>query len=92
MKKHINICVAYARKDKQWIIPITVPLGTTIDLAIKQSGILEECAERSRENLHVGIFGMVKRLSDVLKDGDRVEIYRPLSADPKELRRGRAHQ
>ena len=90
MKKQINICVAYARKDKQWVIPIVVPLGTTIDLAIKQSGILEECTELVRENLVVGIFGVVKRLSDVLKDGDRVEIYRPLLADPKELRRERA--
>ena len=90
MSKAISIEVSYARPDKQWVISLDVNLGATIDLAIKQSGILEACEELSRENLTVGIFGEVRRLSDVVKDGERIEIYRELICDPKEARRKKA--
>lgn len=89
-KKEINIEVAYARPDQQWVLPLSVTLGTTIDLAIKQSDILTICEELSREDLTVGVFGEVRRLSDVVKAGDRIEIYRALMCDPKKARRDRA--
>ena len=89
-KKTIRVVVAYARVDQQWVLPLSVTLGTTIDLAIKQSTILTLCEELTRENLTVGVFGEVRRLSDVVKAGDRIEIYRTLICDPKEARRDRA--
>ena len=87
MKKYIDIEIVYARKDKQWVMALSVTEGTTIDLAIKQSCLLDQCKELHRHDLVVGVFGEVRRLSDVLKQGERIEIYRPLSRDPKEMRR-----
>ncbi len=88
-KKHIAIEVAYACPDQQWVIPLSVALGATIDMAIRQSQIISLCEELKREDLIVGIFGEVKRLSDVVKAGDRIEIYRELVCDPKAARRDR---
>lgn len=86
----INVEVAYAEPDKQLILPVNVDSGTTVGGAIVQSGIMMEFPELDIENSKVGIFGKVTVMTTVLKDGDRVEIYRPLIADPKEVRRKRA--
>ena len=86
----INVEVAYALPDKQVIIPVNVDAGTTIGGAIVQSGIMSEFPELDIEHSQVGIFGKVAPMTKVLADGDRVEIYRPLKADPKEIRRKRA--
>lgn len=86
----INVEVAYALPEKQVILPVNVELGTTIGGAIVQSGIMMEFPELDLENSQVGIFGKVTAMTTVLSDGDRVEIYRPLIADPKEVRRKRA--
>jgi len=86
----INIEVAYALPEKQVIIPVNVDAGTTIGGAIVQSGIMMEFPELDIEHREVGIFGKVAPMTKVLADGDRVEIYRPLKADPKEVRRKRA--
>ena len=86
----INVEVAYAEPERQLIIPLNVVLGTTIGGAIIQSGILMEFPELDLENSKVGIFGKASAMETPLKDGDRVEIYRPLIADPKEVRRQRA--
>ena len=88
--KTINVEVAYALPEKQLIIPVNVDAGTTIGGAIVQSGIMMEFPELDVENSKVGIFGKASTMETVLKDGDRVEIYRPLIADPKEVRRRRA--
>lgn len=88
----INVEVAYAEPERQLIIPVNVDLGTTIGGAIVQSGIMIEFPELDIENSKVGIFGKASTMVTVLKDGDRVEIYRPLIADPKEVRRQRAAQ
>lgn len=87
---NISIEVAYATAEKQWVLPLEVSLGTTIDLAIKQSGILTKCTELNLTELRAGVFGEVRRLSDVIKKGDRIEIYRELICDPKEVRRERS--
>ena len=86
----INVEVAYALPDRQLIIPVNVDAGTTIGGAIVQSGILMQFPELDIEHSDVGIFGKVAPMTKVLADGDRVEIYRALKADPKEVRRKRA--
>jgi len=86
----IHVEVAYARPDKQLILPLEVPEGTTIEQAIRQSGIMEHFPEIDLEKQAVGIFGKLKKLDTPLREGDRVEIYRPLIADPKEVRKQRA--
>ena len=86
----INIEVAYAEPDRQLIIPVNVDTGTTVGGAIVQSGILIEFPQLDVENSKVGVFGKATAMTTVLKDGDRVEIYRALIADPKEVRRKRA--
>ena len=86
----INVEVAYALPGKQVIVPVNIESGTTIGGAIVQSGILEAFPELDIEHSDVGIFGKVATMTTVLNDGDRVEIYRPLIADPKEVRRKRA--
>jgi len=88
----INVEVAYAMPEKQIIRAVNVDAGTTIGAAIVQSGIMMDFPdlEQELEDAKVGIFGKAAAMTTVLSDGDRVEIYRPLIADPKEVRRKRA--
>ncbi len=88
----INIEVAYATPEKQVICTVNVDAGTTIGAAIVQSGIMLDFPELEQEleAAKVGLFGKVAAMTTTLSDGDRVEIYRPLIADPKEVRRKRA--
>jgi putative ubiquitin-RnfH superfamily antitoxin RatB of RatAB toxin-antitoxin module len=86
----INVEVAFALPEKQVILPVNVDAGTTIGGAIVQSGLMVEFPDLDIENSEVGIFGKVMPMTTVLSDGDRVEVYRPLIADPKEVRRQRA--
>ena len=86
----IRIEVAYARPDEQAIIPVEVPEGTTLEQAIVQSRIQERFPEIQLQTAKVGVFGKLGKLSATVRAGDRVEIYRPLLADPKEVRKKRA--
>ncbi len=88
----INVEVAYALPEKQIIRAVNVDAGTTIGAAIVQSGIMMDFPDLDieLENAKVGVFGKVATMTTVLTDGDRIEIYRPLIADPKEVRRKRA--
>jgi len=87
----IDVEVAYARSDRQVIIPLRhVPAGLTAQQAIEQSGILQQFPEINLAKQKIGIFSKVCSLDQVLEHGDRVEIYRPLLADPKDARRQRA--
>ena len=88
--KAIPVEVAYALPHDQVILKLEVPEGSTAELAIKESGILERYPDIDLENQKIGIFGKLKKLSEPLRAGDRVEIYRPLIADPKEVRKQRA--
>ena len=90
MSDTIQVEVAYAKPDKQWVISCDVKRSATIEKTIKQSGVFAECPELVLEDLIVGVFGVMRRLSDVVKSGERIEIYRPLQCDPKEARRDRA--
>lgn len=82
--------VAYATPSRQEVIELTVPPGATVEQVIRESGLLEIFSEIDLARNRVGIFGEIAGLRDPVRDGDRVEIYRPLLADPKEARRRRA--
>ncbi len=82
--------VAYARPEQQLIIELPDALDMTVQQAIEASGILQQFPEIDLAVNKVGIFGKTVSLDAALAAGDRVEIYRPLVADPKEARRRRA--
>ena len=86
----IKVEVAYALPEKQAIIELRVPAGTTVLEAARQSGITGKFEEIDLENAKFGIFGHVVAPKQVLKAGERVEIYRPLIVDPKAVRKERA--
>ncbi len=88
--RYIEIEVVYALAHEQWIIPLRVAEGTTLEQAVRASGLLEKCQEISLITQKLGIYGKAAKLDTLLRNGDRVEIYRPLIADPKEIRRQRA--
>lgn len=91
-EESLQVEVAYARPDKQKLMAITLPLGATIEDAVQHSGMLRHFPEINLAVNQVGIFGKLAKLDTRLRNGDRVEIYRPLVADPKEMRRQRALQ
>ena len=86
----IRVEVAYARPDEQLIIPVEVAEGATLEQAIIQSRIQERFPEIQLQTAKVGVFGKLGKLSAIARPGDRIEIYRPLLADPKEVRKQRA--
>ncbi|OGI44899.1 MAG: RnfH family protein [Candidatus Muproteobacteria bacterium RBG_16_64_11] len=88
----LGVEVVYATHTRQRLVELTVAPGTTVAEAIAASGILREFPEIDLRVNRVGIFGQLARLGDVVQAGDRVEIYRPLQADPKEARRQRARK
>lgn len=90
MKTFLTIEVAYAMPDKQCILTLEVASQTTIEMAIKQSGILTKFPSLHMGTIQVGVFGKRRQLLDVVQDGDRIEIYRPLTIDPKDARRAKA--
>ncbi|MBE2894054.1 RnfH family protein [Spirabiliibacterium falconis] len=92
MAEKIHIQIAYALPDTYFLHSYQVEQGTTIQSAVLHSGILAQFHEIDLRKNQVGIFARPAKLTDVLQDGDRIEIYRPLLADPKEIRRKRAEQ
>jgi len=92
MADDIQVEVAYALPERQVILPLSVPPGTSVEDTIKRSGILERFPEIDLTQQKVGVFSKLTKLDAVLRDKDRVEIYRPLIADPKEVRRKRAEE
>jgi hypothetical protein len=84
--------VVYALPDRQVIVALDVPADASIADVIAQSGLLEQFPEIDLGRNKVGVFGKLGKLTETLYAGDRVEIYRPLIADPKEVRKKRAAQ
>ena len=82
--------VAYAAPDAVHVIELKIGEGATIEDVIRASGILQRCPEVELRTAAVGVFNRERDLSWRVCDGDRVEIYRPLSADPRDARRRRA--
>ena len=86
----INIEIAYSLPERYYLKSFQFDEGITVQKAITQSGILSQFPEIDLSTNKIGIFSRPIKLTDVLKEGDRIEIYRPLLADPKEIRRKRA--
>lgn len=92
MPAKIVVEVAYALPEKQYLQRVTLDEGATVEQAIIASGLLTLRTDISLDKNKVGIYSRPVKLTDVLSEGDRVEIYRPLIADPKALRRQRAEK
>ena len=90
MSEKIVVEVVYAYPERYFLKKLTLENPITIQNAIVQSGVLEKYTEIDLHQNKVGIFSRLAKLTDVVENGDRIEIYRPLVADPKEIRRKRA--
>ena len=86
----IGVTVVYARPGLQAVRRVSVDAGSSLLDALRASGLLEELPEIDLSVNRTGVFGQPARLDAQLHEGDQVEIYRPLPADPNELRRKRA--
>ena len=82
--------VVYARSAAPIVLVLEVETGTTLRGAVEQSGLLARCPEIDLRVNRVGSFGRLRGLDEAVEAGDRIEVYRPLAEDPKELRRRRA--
>lgn len=92
MSDKITIEIVYALAHQQTLLKQSLPAGITVADAINASGILLKHPEIDLAKNKFGIFGKLTKADAVLRDKDRVEIYRPLIADPKEVRRQRAEE
>ena len=90
MAETLKVEVCYALAEKQILIPVSLPQGATLLQAVEASGILEKYPEIDPAKNKFGIYAKLSRPDTQLRDRDRVEIYRPLIADPKEVRKQRA--
>lgn len=90
MNEMIEIEVVYGLPHKQVLLSLPVPAGSSIEECIKFSGIVTHFPEIVPHDATVGIFSRPEKLETTVKEGDRIEIYRPLTADPKEMRKLRA--
>jgi len=85
----LRVSVVYLRPGLTFEKALRLPAGATVGAAIEASGILDVVTELAEAKLEVGVFSQLRKPADPLYDGDRVEIYRPLTIDPKEARRVR---
>lgn len=92
MGENINIEVLYALPYEQVLLQVQLPQGGTVSDALRLSGILEKHPEIDIAKNKLGVYGKLSKPDAILRDKDRVEIYRPLIADPKEIRRQRAEE
>ncbi|WP_282146161.1 RnfH family protein [Alteromonas stellipolaris] len=88
----MQIEVAYALPTKQSLVDVAIKEGATVEEVIHASNLLNEYPDIDLSSTKVGIWSRVVKLRDTVKDGDRIEIYRPLIADPKEIRKRRAEK
>jgi len=92
MSQTIDIEVVYGLPHKQVLLSLKVPENTSIEQCIKLSGIVKHFPEIVPSEAVVGIFSKPSKLDTIVQQGDRIEIYRPLIADPKEMRKLRAER
>lgn len=92
MSEKINVEVVYAYPDKVFLKKMALDQPLSVQNVILQSGVLQKFTEIDLRENKVGIFSRPVKLTDMVEDGDRIEIYRPLIADPKEMRRKRAEK
>lgn len=89
-KATLQVEVVYALAQRQERVSLKLASGSTVQHAIEQSALLSKYPEIDLAKIKAGIYGKLSKLDTVLRDRDRVEIYRPLIADPKEVRKQRA--
>jgi uncharacterized protein len=87
---HVEVC--FAKPGLEFMREVTVREGATLMDAIVASGVMRECPEIDLDACRVGVFGKLRTLDTILRERDRVEIYRRLMADPKDSRRSRAEK
>ena len=90
MAEPITVEVVYALKDRQDLVALKLPAGATVREAVERSGLPAKYPEIDPAKSKLGVFAKLVKPDTVLRDRDRVEIYRPLIADPKEVRKQRA--
>ncbi|MBS1140780.1 MAG: RnfH family protein [Proteobacteria bacterium] len=90
MAETLNVEVCYALSGKQELVRLKLPTGSTLQQALDASGLLAKYPEIDPKKNKFGIYAKLSKVDTVLRDQDRVEIYRPLIADPKEVRKQRA--
>jgi putative ubiquitin-RnfH superfamily antitoxin RatB of RatAB toxin-antitoxin module len=90
MADTIHVEVVYAMPERQEVASLSVPAGCTVEQAIEASGLLSKYPDIDLTKNKVGIFAKLAKANTGLRDRDRVEIYRPLIVDPKEVRKQRA--
>jgi putative ubiquitin-RnfH superfamily antitoxin RatB of RatAB toxin-antitoxin module len=86
----VKISVVYALAERQIVRELELPTGATAGLALRESGLLKEFQDINPSTTPLGIYGRVVSGDNLLKDGDRLEIYRPLNIEPKAARRLRS--
>lgn len=92
MSEQIQIEIVYAQQKIQTVIPMKVTDDTTVIQALEQSGISLKHPEIDIKTAKVGVYGKISKPDTLLRNHDRIEIYRPLIADPKEVRKKRAEE
>jgi len=92
MAEQVTVEVVYAMPSQQVLRRVTLPAGSTVMQAVEASGIAQAVAGLVVDPERLGIFSRKVAPDQVVGEGDRVEIYRPLTLDPKEARRRRAHE
>lgn len=92
MADSINVEVAYALPQVQELVRLKLPQGSTVHQAIEASGLLQKHTDLDLSQVKLGVYGKLTKGDAALRDRDRVEIYRPLIADPKEIRKKRADE
>lgn len=92
MNQEMEVEIVYALPKVQALIQLKVPVGATVVEAVERSGLLGQYPDISLDRNKLGIFGRLVKPDTVLRENDRVEIYRALIADPKEVRRKRAEE
>jgi len=90
MAAEIEVEVVYVTENQQFLKTLTLATGTRVDQSIEASGLFDDFPELESSENPVGIYGKKVSQNQVLKDGDRVEVYRPLEIDPMQARRNRA--
>lgn len=90
MSEQISVEVVYALAEKQELVSLELPAGATVRQAIERSGLVEKYPEIDLSKNKLGIFAKLVKPDTALRHRDRVEVYRPLIADPKEVRKQRA--
>lgn len=90
MVETIHVEVVYARPELQEVTKLSLPEGSTVGQAIEASGLLAKHPEIDLAKNKLGVYAKLTKVETPLRDRDRVEIYRPLIADPKEVRKQRA--